>query len=174
MTRYARINAENQIEAIREFAYPPDPNPAKGWTWLPFETEPTPSFNARLESVIQNRTVNGQRVVESWTVERLARNVQTAAVKEEARLRILARFPDWKQANMLAREGELGRIEAGLMRNAQGARLDARALTEMESQELQAINQAWEWIKAVRACSDEIEAMNPIPDDFASNARWPE
>jgi hypothetical protein len=31
----------------------------------------------------------------------------------------------------------------------------------------------WAWIKSVRAASDAIEAMSPIPHDYASDQYWP-
>jgi hypothetical protein len=32
----------------------------------------------------------------------------------------------------------------------------------------------WNRIKAIRAASDEIEAMNPIPRDYQDDKHWPE
>ncbi|WP_421849893.1 hypothetical protein [Oricola sp.] len=82
-------------------------------------------------------------------------------VKDEARRRILALYPDWKQANMTARGVDLLNIES------------ARALTSAESAEKTAIQAAWDAIKAIRAKSDEIEAMTPIPADFTADSYWP-
>jgi hypothetical protein len=85
------------------------------------------------------------------------------AVKAEARRRITQRFPDWKQANMTARGVEL------TFKLAQGQSLDAP-----EAAEVAALQAAWAWIKNVRSASDAIEALAPIPEDFASDIRWPE
>jgi hypothetical protein len=85
------------------------------------------------------------------------------AVKAEARRRITQRFPDWKQANMTARGVEL------TFKLAQGQSLDAQ-----EAAEVAALQAAWSWIKAVRAASDAIEALAPMPADFASDTHWPE
>ena len=85
------------------------------------------------------------------------------AVKAEARRRITQRFPDWKQANMTARGVEL------TFKLAQGQSLDAQ-----EAAEVAALQAALAWIKAVRAASDAIEALAPMPADFASDTYWPE
>ena len=67
------------------------------------------------------------------------------ATKAEAGRRILARFPDWKQANMTARAVEIVAAKQG------------RLLSETETAEETALHAAWAWIKAVRSRSDEIE-----------------
>jgi hypothetical protein len=85
------------------------------------------------------------------------------AVKAEARRRITQRFPDWKQANMTARGVELLNI-----------RVAAGSWTAPQAQEAGELGAAWDWIKAVRAASNAIEALAPIPADFASDTRWPE
>lgn len=88
-------------------------------------------------------------------------NVDAAAVKQEARRRILERYPDWKQTNMVARSVELQDIWR-----------QVGSWTPEERAEADALTAAWAWIKAIRAASDEIEAMTPIPADFAADARW--
>lgn len=94
-----------------------------------------------------------------------------AAVKAKARDVIVARYPDWKQANMTARAVELTRIMAG-----------GGALSPTESAELAALETAWAWIKSVRAASDahEVALMELAQaDDFAGivgydiAAGWP-
>ncbi|HEY5830054.1 MAG TPA: hypothetical protein VIV01_16970 [Hyphomicrobiaceae bacterium] len=85
------------------------------------------------------------------------------AVKAEARRRITQRFPDWKQANMTARGVELLNI-----------RVAVGSWTAPQAQEAAELGAAWDWIKTVRAASDAIEALAPIPADFASDTRWPE
>lgn len=81
-------------------------------------------------------------------------------VKAEARRRILARLPDWKQANMTARGVEL--LRKGEVN-----------WTPQEQAEADAITAAWDWVKAVRLASDDIEAMTPIPDDYRDDGHWP-
>ena len=95
-----------------------------------------------------------------------------ADVKAECRRRILTAFPEWKQSNMTARSQELDRIQSGFMRDPSGARMPARDLTDAEMADERAIGAAWAWIKATRAKSDEIEAMDPIPADYTADAMW--
>lgn len=83
-------------------------------------------------------------------------------VKAEARRRILARYPDWKQANMTAQGVELVNI-----------RVSIGSWTERQAQEAAALSSAWDWIKSVRSASDRLEAMSPIPSDYQSDAYWP-
>ena len=85
---------------------------------------------------------------------------KAAAVKAEARRRILALYPDWKQANLTARGVEL-------LRKGE-ARWTAEELAEAD-----AIHAAWDWVKSVRSASDAIEAMSPIPEDFRADRNWP-
>lgn len=141
--------------------------------WRPIEGD-QPAHDPRVE------TINGpvlviepDRVVRQWTVQRRPDVELSGLIKLECRRRILERFPDWKQANIQAREGELHRIQVGLMRDAAGELIPARSLTESELAEEIAIAQSWAWIKATRSASDAIEVMTPIPADYADDARWP-
>lgn len=69
-----------------------------------------------------------------------AKAAKRLAIKTAARQIILARYPEWRQANLTARAVEL--VSLG---ETSGA----------EWQQMQAI---WAWIKAVRARSDLLEA----------------
>jgi len=69
-----------------------------------------------------------------------ARAAKRTAIKAAARQVILARYPEWMQANLTARAVEL---------------VSLNELTGPEWQQLQSI---WSWIKAVRAHSDLLEA----------------
>ncbi len=91
----------------------------------------------------------------------LARAPDVEEVKEEARRRILALAPDWKQVNLTARAIELQEI-----RRVHGTWTDA------EQEELSVILGVWSQIKAIRTRSDEIEAMDPIPIDFRNSSYW--
>lgn len=86
--------------------------------------------------------------------------VTPAMLQEEARRRILARYPDWMQQNMTARGVELQDM---WRRNG--------SWTMEEEAEATALQAAWDWIKAVRAASNAMEA-NP-PADFRNDAHWP-
>lgn len=101
-----------------------------------------------------------------------------AEAKAEAQRRILGRYPQWKQANMHARTTELIAFESGHYRDSTGALQPARALTADEQAELAAIVGAWQWIKAVRMASDQIEAdiraaADPSAIDVVNDPRWP-
>lgn len=83
----------------------------------------------------------------------------TDMVKQEASRRILTFAPDYKQRNMLARSAELLRIgEANL--------------TQEQRDEVLAIERVWETIQMIRTRSDAIEAMDPIPSDYAADKYW--
>ena len=63
-----------------------------------------------------------------------------AAIKQAARQIILARYPEWRQANLTARAVELV------------------SLGETSGPEWQQMQSIWAWIKDVRARSDLLEA----------------
>lgn len=84
-------------------------------------------------------------------------------VKAEANRRILAIAPEWKQRNMIAFGVEAIR-DHGTDVSAWPAELQAMNTT---------IQVIWDAIKAIRAKSGEIEAMDPIPDDLEDNSYWP-
>jgi hypothetical protein len=102
-----------------------------------------------------------------------ARMVLPAAVKVECQRRIYSRYPQWKQNNLTARDGELVRIQQGSMIDDAGNALPARALTDAGKAEQVAHKSAWGWIKATRVASDALEAMDPIPADLAADGYWP-
>jgi hypothetical protein len=82
-----------------------------------------------------------------------------AEVKGEAARRILAILPEWKQRNLTARAAEL-------------AKIGQANWTQAEADEWAAGQALWDQIKAIRAKSDQIEAMDPIPADFADDTYW--
>jgi hypothetical protein len=101
---------------------------------------------------------NGQILdVPDWTSPQ---PIPTAdMVKQEAGRRILAIAPDYRQRNMLARTAQLLRIgEANL--------------TQSQRDEVLAIERVWETIQMIRARSDAIEAMQPIPPDYTDDKYW--
>lgn len=95
---------------------------------------------------------------------------KVAAVKAEARRRILALYPEWKQANLAARGTELVNLRT------------QRAWTPTEQEEADAMQSAWDAIKAIRTASDRIEAEIQASSDWRAVAacdviatsRWPE
>lgn len=89
-------------------------------------------------------------------------------IKQEAQRRIIALTgaADFntcivKQLNALMRVGELNN------KLALGG-----TLTELEFAEATSLQSLADTIKELRAISDEIEALDPIPDDYASDERW--
>lgn len=84
-------------------------------------------------------------------------------VKAEAGRRIEAIMPDYKQRNVLA----FG-LETVM---AYGA--DPSQWPEPLQQVNAEMQAKWEAIKAIRARSNEIEAMDPIPTDFRNDKHWP-
>ena len=101
---------------------------------------------------------NGQILEDSdWTPPQLILTIDM--VKQEAARRILVIAPEWKQRNILARSAELLRIG------------DAN-LTQSQRDEVLAIERVWETIQMIRARSDAIEAMQPIPSDYAADKYW--
>lgn len=81
-------------------------------------------------------------------------------VKAEAERRILAIVPAWKQRNLTAQAVILAKIGEANWTTEQAA---AWAAGEA----------VWGSVAAIRAASDVIEALNPIPQDYADDARWP-
>lgn len=95
------------------------------------------------------------------TADELAqrRAAMVEGVKQEAGRRVLAIAPDYRQRNMLARTAQLLRIgEANL--------------TQSQRDEVLAIERVWETIQMIRARSDAIEAMQPIPPDYTDDKYW--
>ena len=69
-----------------------------------------------------------------------AQAAKRSAIKQAARQVILARYPEWMQANLTARAVEL--VSLGQLSGPEWARMQS----------------IWAWIKAVRAHSDLLEA----------------
>ncbi|RYG84111.1 MAG: hypothetical protein EON59_13490 [Alphaproteobacteria bacterium] len=88
--------------------------------------------------------------------------VSVADVKAEAGRRIEEIMPSYKQRNSMA-----AGLEAMMTYGTDPAAWPP---------EVQAVNNqaqaAWAAIKAIRAKSDEIEAMAPIPADFRDDGYW--
>lgn len=128
----------------------------------PFIAVAEPTHEPTLEAATVAVQITPENVTQVWTVTRRSLEVQHAAVKTECGRRIYASFPQWKQANLTARAAELINLK-----------IINGTLTPEETIEFAALQSMWDWIKAVRAASDAIEAMNPIPTDYMENAYWP-
>ena len=95
------------------------------------------------------------------------RESKIAETKAEAQRRIYAIVPQWKQANLTARLGEL-----------HDKRLNGVALTSAEQNEVTAGFALWDKAKAIRAASDLIEAdikasTDPANFNVTGSPRWP-
>jgi len=86
-------------------------------------------------------------------------NPTANSVKAEAQRRIYAILPDWKQRNLTARAAELA--------------IKGQAnWTTQEQAEYTAGQAVWDQIKAIRAASDALEAMDPIPANYTAEVYW--
>lgn len=80
-------------------------------------------------------------------------------VKREANRRIIAIAPEWKQRNLLA----------------QAAILAAKGRSSWTAEEQAAWDAGeaiWVRISAIRAASDALEEMDPIPSDYRDDKYW--
>lgn len=166
MAKYARIGADLTVLGWVSIDDPSSIPQHKKWSdgglfIRPVQEEAPPSYNPSLASLQTTTTVEPSRVVISYSVVSRPLVNQKQAVKDEAGRRILARYPEWKQANMTARAVELQDIWR-----------QVGSWTGTEQAEADAITEAWAWVKSIRQRSNEIEALTPIPDDYDSDARW--
>ena len=82
-------------------------------------------------------------------------------VKAEAQRRILAILPEWRQRNLTAQAAIL----------AEKGRAN---WTKAETDAWTAGRALWDRINAIRAASDALEALDPIPADYADDHHWTE
>lgn len=95
----------------------------------------------------QEQQAAAQALIASFSLVELARSDKTTVIKAEAAQRILARCPEHKQRNTMARMLEL---------------LDKRTTTPLdatEQTELTEAKAAWAWINLVRKASNDAEAL---------------
>lgn len=107
--------------------------------------------------------VEQNQVVRRWSAIPRPHSEVQSTIREEARRRILERYPDWKQTNMVARGVELQDIWRRV-----------GTWTPEEQAEADALKSAWDWISEVRASSNQIEVMDPMPEDINNDSLWPE
>jgi len=92
-----------------------------------------------------------------WTVTDIPATVEM--VKAEAGRRIIVICPEWKQRNLTAQAAQLAKKgEANWTPEEQAAWDAGEAL--------------WNQIAAIRAKSDLLEVMNPIPVDYTLDTYW--
>jgi len=138
-----------------------------GYDVYPVSTADAPPYDRNTERLVQAEpTLADGKWARGWTVVPLTADelaergaAMVEGVKREASKRILGIAPDYKQRNMLARSVELLRI-------------GETNLTQEQRDEVLAIELIWETIQMIRARSDAIEAMQPIPSDYAADKYW--
>jgi hypothetical protein len=81
-------------------------------------------------------------------------------VKSEANKRIVALVPEWKQRNLTAQAAVLAKVGEGNWTTEQTSAWNAGEII-------------WGSIQAIRTASDVIEAIDPIPQDYKDDSRWP-
>jgi hypothetical protein len=99
-------------------------------------------------------------VIEQATYERMSDEQLTAAIKAEAHKRINNLVPEWKQRNLTA--------QASILAEKGRSNWTAQEMAAWEAGEA-----IWAQVEAIRAASDAIEAMTPIPTDFVDDQYWP-
>ena len=164
MARYALVNPDKQIDRFGDSSnFDPTVETKTGWRWMLVEEAQQPAHASALETPVSQYVVGADMVEQKWEVTRIPMEQQKGAVKDEAQLRIIARYPAWKQADMTARG-----VELSFSRDKKGA------WTAEEQAEADALQAVWAWIKAMRAAADALEALDPIPYDYRSAKHWPE
>lgn len=167
MTTFALIRPDNGIDRIQDRV---DPNvqTKAGYRWLAVQENAKPDFVDGLERASFEYVLNGNAVEKQWSVSRLPVADQKAAVKAEAQRRIIALTGQTellacmiKQSNANMRANELT-----------DKRISGGTLTAEEELEATALRNLATALKAIRAASNVIEAMEPIPLDYCSNSYW--
>jgi hypothetical protein len=169
MPRYACVTAQDVIKEFGDHVTPPDPNPVKGLRWLAVDDALAPAHVAALETVTPSYVVGVNAVTRQWAKARRSLDDQKAAVKAEAQRRIIALTGRMalmdcmiKQSNANMRANELN-----------DKRVSGGTLTAGEETEATALRNLATAIKAIRAASDGVELLDPIPLDYADNQYWP-
>lgn len=136
--------------------------------WRTIVDQP-PEFDSRVERRVKaDWQITATEAVRQYTIEPHSRDMMVRAVKAEAQRRIVmvTGATDLtgclvKQMNAQMRAAELINIKA------EGGSLTVEQ--QAESDTLKSLANA---IKYIRARSNDIEALDPIPADFAADVRW--
>lgn len=166
---YAKhINGEWKQYTLRQLrqdnpqvSFPAEPSDATlaAYGVYPVSTEAQPSYDQRYQRLTQGPlTEVGGVVTRGWVVEDIPATAER--VKEEAYRRIIAICPEWKQRNLTAQAAQLAKKgEANWTPEEAAAWVAGEAI--------------WNQIAAIRAASDVIELMDPIPVAFMDEIYWP-
>lgn len=165
---YAKqINGEWQQYTLRQLrqdnpqvSFPAEPTDAlfAEYGMYPVQVETQPTIDARYQRLVQGSITDTNGVLtRGWIIENIEPTIEK--IKSEAQRRILHILPEWKQRNLTARAAELA------IKGVQNWSLE-------EQTEIAAGQALWDQIKAIRAKSNALEAMNPIPVDYADDKYW--
>jgi hypothetical protein len=111
---------------------------------------------AEYEQAFEVIDFTGQELTDSLAKKR---EQFVGEAKREAHRRILAIVPEWNQRNLLA--------QAAVLAEKGRTNWTAAELTAWDAGEA-----IWAQVEAIRAASDNIEAMGPIPDDYSNDKYW--
>jgi hypothetical protein len=137
---------------------PPD-NLLAAYGMYPVQVEAQPTYDQRYQRLTQGPLTEANGVVtRGWVVEDIPGTVER--VKDDAYRRIVAICPEWKQRNLTAQAAQL-------------AKKGETNWTPEEAAAWAAGEAIWNQIAAIRAASDVIEAMDPIPVAFMDDIYWP-
>lgn len=134
---------------------------AAGWELIEVGSIPEPltAFKGQGGQVIAKDQAELEAESEAQEAREYAAKV--AAIKQEANRRIVAICPEWKQRNLTAQAAQL-------------AKKGETNWTQAEAGAWTAGEALWAQIAAIRAASDAIEAMEPLPDDITADNLWPQ
>jgi len=113
-------------------------------------------------TVPQDRTFRDAWVLNNGAIEidQTEKNkILKGKVKDEAYRRIIALCPEWKQRNLTA--------QASILAEKGRDNWTAEELSAWEVGEA-----IWSEIATIRSKSDELEAMDPIPQDYTEDKWW--
>jgi len=144
--RNARYNADGSIDCEIE-------HPVYGW--IPFTATPNdPEDYGRELFAIINSSGSAVPYIAPDPAP-----ITTRQIKAEAYRRIVIICPEWKQRNLTA--------QASILAEKGRANWTTEELAAWEAGEA-----IWSEIAAIRAKSDEIELMDPIPQDYTEDKWW--
>lgn len=104
---------------------------------------PPAGYVPALHTVDRVERIDDDAVRTVYTIVQRPHDAQVQAIKAEQARRIVERYPEWRQLNVL------------------------RAGTEAEIAAMDA------YISGCGLIADELEALNPVPADYADDSRWP-
>lgn len=149
----ARIASDTVVE-IRDMDLNDVP-PHKRGQWLPVVYEG--------QGLVTRTAIEVDRVVITRSVP--APTIED--VRSEAQRRIIHAMSARDLQHCLIKQ-----LNANMRANELNDIRHERTLTAEEEAEADALRSMAEYVKSVRAASNVLEAMNPIPDDYADNSRW--